>query len=108
MTNRGTARLFTEAHAELLSKPYPAGTDEAITHDSKFFDLICPPGHWKDPIDGLVTGIPAEHYVEAVERIVTAIVNFTATVPFVSEGFGAADYALFQAEGYRAGPAGDH
>ncbi len=62
------------------------------------FDKVKNPTHWKDPIEAVID--------EADTAIVTAaIIHFTGTVPeFVFEG----SQCYVVADGYRAGPCGDH
>ncbi len=82
-------------------------TDSLLTHNGiKYeqaeldaaFDLVKSPTHWKDPIEAVIN--------EADVAVVTAaIIHFTATTP---EFFFKGSRCYVIADGYRAGPAGDH
>jgi hypothetical protein len=69
------------------------------------FDLVEPSTHWKDPIDAVV---PATADLELIQE---AVIHFTATTPTFTRcpsGDPTDCRIRVQADGYRAGPAGDH
>ena len=62
------------------------------------FDMVKNPTHWKDPIETVID----DAHIAVVEA---AIIHFTATIP---EFFHDKGQTYVVADGYRAGPAGDH
>lgn len=90
-----------------------ADTDR-VARLRKAFDAVSPAlhprrgGDWKDPIDHTILATEAVG-VGGVNLIREAIQHFTATVAEVhrTDIDGARAYR-FEADGYRAGPAGDH
>ena len=64
------------------------------------FDKVKNPNHWKDPIDAVIDESERDLVSEAIPY-------FTATPAFFSEGVVKGTLNV-TAEGYRAGPAGDH
>ena len=81
------------------TKAYEAGETEYTLKLRSLFSTICDPHDWRKPIRATVPKEKASTYLEAIEY-------FTATKGNVVEDLGGT--VTIEADGYRAGPAGDH
>ncbi len=65
-----------------------------------FFEMVEDKEHWKNPIDAVIAVTDFQAVADAVEF-------YTATKLWIAEDLGNGTYRVV-ADGYQAGPAGDH
>jgi len=72
---------------------------------TRAFNLVKPATHWKDRIDAVVDTATLVAIGSDMSELREAVIHFTATTPTMRHIAGG--LIRVEADGYRAGPAGD-